>query len=193
MIEEPDLTRIGLKERISLRVRATDQATPWHKRFYTQFPKLRNLYQRFLEEVVTQYIPDPFLFQSVPNLRVHLPDNLAVGEFHTDRMYGHPAGEITVWIPLTPAFGSNTLMLETAPGRRDYVPVEAEPGSAVVFDALNLEHGNVLNITGQSRVSLDFRCLPAHLWTPTPSTSVNMFLQFSAGSYYSLEPMSRQQ
>lgn len=186
---ERDLSSIGVGDHIGLCVRATDQQTRWHEWFYRTFGSWQGLYRRFLNEVVADIMGEEFYFQAIPNLRVHLPNNLAVGEFHTDRTYGHPDGELTFWVPLTPAYDTNTLLLETAPSRGDYVPVEALPGTMIVFDAGNLEHGNVLNTTGKTRASFDFRCIPVSRWRLPERTSINMTLPFAPGGYYAAEPI----
>jgi hypothetical protein len=182
-----DLSSVGIHNRIDVRIRETDQQTRWHERFYKTFMSWQGLYLRFLNEVATEVMGEEFYFQAIPNLRVHLPNNLAVGEFHTDSAYGHPDGELTFWVPLTPAYETNTLLIETAPGRRDYVPVEALPGTMIVFDAGNLEHGNVLNTTGKTRISFDFRCIPVSKWRPSERTSINMAMSFAPGGYYAVE------
>lgn len=186
---EPDLAQLGKPEQVSLRTRETDQKTPWHEAFYQTFFAWRSLYENFVKEVVSGLFNERFFYQAVPTFRVHLPNNLAVGEFHVDMQYGHPADEVTFWIPLTPAWDTNSLWIESAPGIGDYMPVSAGPGQMVVFDAAHLRHGNLVNSTGATRVSFDFRCLRERDYRETDRRSVNTGLAFAPGSYYSAEPV----
>jgi hypothetical protein len=187
---EPDLSRLRPDQPVSVRVRADDQKLPWHSAFYANFARLAPLYRKFVTGVVAEVLPGPFYYQAVPTFRVHLPGNLAVGEFHTDRRFGHPNGEITFWVPLTPAFGTNSLLVETGLGTGRFDPVIAGPGQVFVFDAGNLEHGNVLNDTGATRASFDFRCLPVERYEPTAATTVNTGMRFEPGDYYAPEAVA---
>ena len=167
--------------------RATDQASAWHARFYDRFDRWRHVYDAFVADVIGPLLGEPIYYQSVPTFRVHLDHNVAVGEFHTDGQYHHPAGERTFWLPLTPACGTNSVWIEADDGTA--YPVTAEPGEVAVFDAVNRRHGNRLNDTGRTRVSMDFRCLPVRRYRPSPHRSVNAGLPFAPGGYYHPEPV----
>jgi hypothetical protein len=118
---------------------------------------------------------------------VQLPDNLAVGDYHRDAEYCHPAGEVNCWLPLTRAAGSNSVYICEDDGelRRS---INAWPGDLVLFDAVNRRHGNEINRARCSRVSIDFRCLPVRLYRDTGARSVNMGCRFAPGDYYAAEP-----
>jgi ectoine hydroxylase-related dioxygenase (phytanoyl-CoA dioxygenase family) len=107
-----------------------------------------------------------------------------VGECHRDADYGHPAGETTFWLPLTPAWLTNSVWLESPPESGRYVPVTAGPGEVVTFDAVHIRHGNCVNRTGHVRVSFDFRCLPTRTYRPSEERSINAGLRFAPGEYY---------
>jgi hypothetical protein len=183
---EPELTRVGVRSNLPLRTRETDQKTEWHRAFYETFPIWRATYEAFVRDFVANMFSVEFFYQAVPTFRVHLPGNLAVGEFHRDRDYGHPNREITFWVPLTRADGTNTIWVESGAGKGDYAPIAAAPGSVIAFDAGNLRHGNVPNATQETRISFDFRCLPERDCVETAQRSVNMGLRFVPGSYYAL-------
>jgi ectoine hydroxylase-related dioxygenase (phytanoyl-CoA dioxygenase family) len=121
----------------------------------------------------------------VPTFRVHLPDNLAVGEFHTDGAYHHQQGEINFWLPVTEAFDTNSLWIESEPGRADFSPVRLTPGQVYMFDGVNLSHGNKVNRTGVTRVSFDFRLISRHRFTNTDHVSVSAGRRMSIGHYWS--------
>jgi len=180
----PDLQQVHRGIDVPRLVRETDQATPVHAAFYRTFDRVEPLYRRFVADVVRAVVPERFCFQRVPTLRVHLPGNVAVGEFHRDSQYSHPDGEVNFWLPLTPAWGSNSVWLE-APGEPAR-PVALRPGQVLVFDAVNTRHGNVVNETGVTRVSFDFRVLPLSRYRPTRARTVNTGLRLVIGEYFSL-------
>jgi hypothetical protein len=91
ILEEPDLAALQNEGR-PLATRATDQRTRWHPRFYEAGERWGPLYHSFVTEYVARLLSEPFLYQAVPSLRVQLPGNLAVGAYHRDAEYGHPAG-----------------------------------------------------------------------------------------------------
>jgi hypothetical protein len=186
-LDDTDLNRLGHTERIALRTRATDQQTRWHRAFYQTFADWKPLYEGFVGQIVAPLFGEPLFYQAVPTFRVHLPGNLAVGEFHVDTQYGHPGEEITFWVPLTHACGTNSVWIESAAGLGDYRPVTADPGQVVIFDAAHLRHGNLVNRSGTTRVSFDFRCLRERDYRHTDHRSVNTGLAFRPGEYYSAE------
>jgi hypothetical protein len=167
-----------------------DQNTVFHRRFYQRAridEEFLSLYLRFVTTLAAALMPGiDFVFQRMPNLRVQLPGGQAAGgRSHRDADYHHPDGEVNLLLALTPMFGTNTLFLESAPGRRDFRFIELHEGDLLVFDGRNCEHGNVPNTTGVTRVSLDFRILPSALHDDTSEArSVAYGLRFRVGEYY---------
>jgi hypothetical protein len=172
--------------------RQTDQKTKWHKRFYETRNVWGELYHRFVISFVARQFREDFYFQAIPTFRVHLPYNVAVGEYHKDGDYGHPAGETNLWVPLTSAADTNSVYLcdhdESQLGiwRRS---IRVWPGDVVVFDAVGRCHGNETNCERFSRVSFDFRVLPVRLYRDSEARSVNMGKRFAPGEYYAAEPV----
>jgi ectoine hydroxylase-related dioxygenase (phytanoyl-CoA dioxygenase family) len=115
-----------------------------------------------------------------------MPGNLAVGEFHKDSDYNHQRSEITYWLPFTPAFSTNTIWIESEEDKKDYQPYSLDYGQVLVFHSSILSHGNMINETGQSRVSMDFRVIPFSKYSELETGSSNLNLKFKIGSYYSL-------
>jgi hypothetical protein len=172
--------------------RQTDQKTKWHQRFYAGHTIWDPLYHKFVIGFVARQFSEDFYFQAIPTLRVHLPYNVAVGEYHKDGDYGHPAGETNLWVPLTSAADTNSVYLcdhdetELRISRRS---IRVWPGDVVVFDAVGRCHGNETNCERFSRVSFDFRVLPVRLYRETDARSVNMGKRFAPGEYYAAEPV----
>jgi hypothetical protein len=188
---QPDLTALSDPD-LPLRTRENDQRTAWHHAFYDDFhdhdefygrSTLRLLYRALIGGPIRDLIGEPFYYQAVPTFRVHLPGNLAVGEFHRDADYGHPASERSFWLPLTPAYDTNSLWIGNT-------AVRAEPGDIIMFDAVGELHGNKVNTTGKSRVSFDFRCVPVSSYQPSQARTVNTRVAFAPGAYYALDTVT---
>lgn len=183
-LEEDDLAALTLdgplwKER-------EDQRSPWHERFYATFADWAGVYRRFVRAVVSAWMGEPFYLQAVPTFRVHLPGNVAVGTFHTDATYHHPEGEVTFWLPLTRAEDTSSVWI--ADERNRLCAPSVMPGDVVEFSAVTQRHGNLVNETGKSRVSFDFRCIPVRRLPDVEGPpSENMKLRFVPGGYYADE------
>jgi hypothetical protein len=181
----PALDRLGDGASYGRFRRETDQSTDFHKRFYASFGQVEPLYRQFVQDVIGGILGEPFCFQRVPTFRVHLPSNVAVGEFHTDADYHHPVGEVNFWVPLTNAWGSNTVWIERAPSEKEYAPAPPlAPGQLLMFDAVRWSHGNVVNETGATRVSFDFRCIPLSRYREVDARSVNTGQRLAIGEYF---------
>lgn len=185
ILDVSDLGAVGREESHERFTRATDQSTLFHQRFYDAFDEVRPLYRRFVREVIAPYMGEEFCFQRVPTFRVQLPTNVAVGEPHTDGDYSHPVGERNFWVPMTKAFESNTIWIETSLGGGRLAPARSlVPGEFLTFDAVRWRHGNVANDTGATRVSFDFRCIPLSKYRPGDGRSVNTQQRFVIGEYF---------
>ncbi|GGZ62888.1 streptomycin biosynthesis protein StrG [Streptomyces subrutilus] len=158
--------------------RETDQSTPYHRRFYDSFDVVAPVYRKLAQELLGQETERLYL-QRVPTFRVHLRNSLAVGDWHRDRDFGHDPSEVNYWVPLTRAYGNNTVWIENE-------PVHAEYGEVIVFDGANSWHGNVVNDTGISRVSMDFRTLPRDRYRPNAKKSVSFGMPFLLGEYWDI-------
>jgi hypothetical protein len=159
--------------------RENDQNDPLLAQLYQDHKP--EMYSYLCQSIVDQYFRRPCYVQAVPTYRVQRPGSLAVGEWHQDRDYGHPQGEVSCWLPLTPVEPSSTIHIE------EWVPLP-RPGEMIIFDAVNLRHGNVINTTGKTRISMDFRFIPVEKLPRWSSTkSINRGLPFIPGGYYTRE------
>ncbi|PWW60375.1 phytanoyl-CoA dioxygenase family protein [Actinokineospora spheciospongiae] len=168
------LDNLAASDRVA--TRETDQSTRYHKLFYDNFDVISPVYRKLLQELLGRESDDVYV-QRVPTCRVHLPNSVAVGTWHRDLDFGHDPSEANFWVPLTRAYGSNTLWIEDE-------PVEAEYGDVIVFDGANTLHGNVVNDTGTSRVSVDFRTIPRGNYRPNDRKSVSFGMPFLLGDYW---------
>src|SRR3954462_5800997 len=88
--------------------REKDQSTEFHRAYYDRFDnEFERIYECFLIEIVEPFIGEDVVYQRIPTFRVHLPGNIAVGEFHRDRYYSHTDREINFWVPMTRAWETN--------------------------------------------------------------------------------------
>lgn len=169
-----DLEGLAAGERPA--TRETDQSTPYHRRYYDGFDTISPAYRKLARQLLGQEA-DQLYIQRLPTCRVHLRNSLAVGEWHRDRDFGHDPAEVNYWVPLTKAYGNNTVWI-------DHEPVTAEYGDVIVFDGANSWHGNVVNDTDISRVSMDFRTLPRASYRPSGKKSVSFGMPFLLGDYW---------
>ena len=163
-----------------------DQKTIYHKYFYNNIKDTNwySVYDSFIKEFIQPIIGKEILYQKIPTFRVHQPDNLAVATFHRDGDYSHSKDEINFYLPLTKAWGNNTIWTETERDKKDLQSINAEVGEIWKWDGANLLHGNKLNDTGHSRVSVDFRILPLLKYKESDKISFTNNTKMVIGDYW---------
>tara|TARA_Y100000004_G_scaffold196914_1_gene268738 strand:+ start:9953 stop:10624 length:672 start_codon:yes stop_codon:yes gene_type:complete len=170
-----------------------DQKQQLHRRFYDRMDQdtlLKERYDHFIKEIVAPLFEEEVYFQKYPTFRIHQPDNIAVFEFHKDKTYNHPEGEVNIYLPITKAYDSNTIWAESEEDKGDHAPMNADYGEFYVWDGNNLEHGNKLNETGQTRISFDFRVITKSDYNNRKDKggSVTSDTKFILGQYYDKIP-----
>jgi len=150
-------------------------------------------YQAFVQSIRERFVHEPLVYQKLPTLRIHLPGNLSVGNYHRDGNYGHPKEEINIWVPLTRAYETASIRIETAHGKGDHQPVNIGYGQYVIFHS-SLEHGNAVNAEGYARVSFDFRIIPFSRYRESEAKSWARHMKFTIHDYYDVlgEPMRQE-
>ncbi|KAL6070356.1 Streptomycin biosynthesis protein StrG [Balamuthia mandrillaris] len=177
-----------------------DQATWFHRRYYQSphLPELLDVYERFIREVI---VPRFFagetrvIYQKKPTFRVHLPNNVAVGQKHRDGDYFHPPGEINFWLPFTAVHDSNGFYVETQPDKGDFHGLTMGYGQVFRFWGNRCWHYNLPNTTGRTRLSFDFRLIAGSCYsepTDIAACSVKTGLKFRIGSYFGVVEQSTQ-
>ncbi|BAO55407.1 streptomycin biosynthesis protein strG [Nonlabens marinus S1-08] len=119
------------------------------------------LYTRFISEVIRPQFQEPIYYQRKPSHRILFRDIEGVARFHKDSDYGHDESEINYWVPQTNAFGTNSIWIEKTQGKSDYACVDLDLGEYLKFHGAVLSHGAKANMTNKTRVSFDFRVIPA--------------------------------
>jgi hypothetical protein len=187
-----DLSKLHEIEQYEHFERETDQSTTWHKSFYKRIRSDKSFdetYVKFLKDVIKPRYGEEIVYQKIPTFRVHLPGNVSVGEFHKDKHYrnvewAEKVKETNYYLPLTRAYGTNTIWAETEEDKGDYKPFNSDYGECIEWDASNLKHGNKDNITSVTRVSFDFRIIPKSRYVDSNHLTINTGIPFGIGGYY---------
>jgi len=120
-------------------------------------PLLRNLFSDIVErEVGVRH----GVFQTPPTFRVHLAGCPTISNFHRDIDYGMGKECLTVWLPLTRSWDSNSLWIENSGDCRKMLPLRLAYGEFAIVDTANNFHGSIMNKTDNTRISLDSRFIP---------------------------------
>lgn len=170
----------------------SDNHTVWHNKFYDSIASsgFMDIYNDFISEIIRPLFDNEALVvQNRPTFRIHWQGNLSVGAFHRYSDYNHNEAEVNFWIPVTHAFDTNTIWIESARGKKDYSAINVHHGQALEFPGCELMHGNEINNTGQTRVSFDFRVIPHSKYREPaePKAGVGHGLhKFKLGEYYRL-------
>ena len=157
------------------------------------------LYEQFIAEVIVPLVGcapnggQGLVYQAQPIFRAFLPHHLAVGPRHTDAEYHPMPSEINIWLPLTDAYESNSLQVESSPGAGDFEPITCGYGTLFSFRGNACEHFTEFNVSDATRVSLDFRVIRAEDSGAVPLASPDPHVRgkanyFAIGQYYNQLP-----
>ena len=192
IIPPTGLSNLHFHKNYDLFKRQNDQSTIWHECFYKKIREdssFNNIYTKFLTNVIKPRFNEEIVYQKIPTFRVHLPGNISVGEFHKDKHYrdekwANQVRELNYFLPLTKAYGTNTIWAETEEDLADYREIRADYGECVEWSATKLTHGNKQNITSVTRVSFDFRVIPKSRYVESNHLTINTKIPFGIGGYY---------
>lgn len=188
----------SLNENMPVLKRENDQSTRYHSLFYewARTDKFKSLYSNFMLEVIYPLYEESIVYQSIPTFRIAYQNNIAVGEFHKDKHYrdiswAEQVKEDNFFLPFTDAFDTNTIWVESKEDAGDFSPMDCKYGEIIKWDGSNLMHGNKINRTNKTRVSVDFRVMSAKNYRPSDHGSINTNTKFEVGGYYSLMEVAR--
>lgn len=180
-----------LNENIDLLTRINDQKTQWHPIYYSwaKTEEFKHLYTNFISKIIKPIYNESIVYQSIPTFRIAYPNNIAVGEFHKDKFYrdsgwASKIKEDNYYLPFTKAYDTNTIWAESEEDKGDFSPINCDYGECIKWDGANLMHGNKINHTGETRVSVDFRIIKYSNYVPSTKSSINTNIQFKIGGYY---------
>lgn len=183
----------SITSNIEILKRENDQSTPHHKLFYewSRTGDFKEMYNNFIVTYIKPLYIDKIVVQKIPTFRICYPNNIAVGEFHKDKWYRNgewaaKVKELNFFLPFTNAFDTNTIWVESIEDKNDFTPMNCKYGEFIQWDGPNLLHGNKVNETGKTRVSIDFRVIEYKNYIPSEHGSINMKSKFKIGEYYDL-------
>ena len=164
--------------------RENNQSTKYHKRFYYSLDnddRLKSLYDSFISKVIKNLFDEEIIYQATPTFRLQSIDNVSVFAFHKETEYGHSDKTINFFLPITKCYDTNALWVESG---SSFEPMECDYGDLITFDAVNLLHGNKVNKTGKSRISLDFRVMKMIDYCETSKQTLSKNRRLILGDYY---------
>lgn len=183
----------AINDNVEVFSREKDQSTKWHKLYYdlARTSEFISMYEDFIKNIVKPIYNEEIVYQAIPTFRVAYPNNIAVGEYHKDKWYrnGEWAAKVkedNFYMPFTDAFDTNTIWVESEEDKGDFSPMNCKYGEIIQWDGCNLTHGNKINETGKTRISVDFRVIKHSNYVPSDHGSINMKTQFAIGGYYKL-------
>lgn len=166
------------------RLRVGAERTDFHAQLYAIGEPFLKIYRGFVRELLGTGA-SAYLYQTIPSFRVHLPGNVATGNFHRDADFGHQEETLNYLVPLTPMAQSSSVWIEGYGADGSLGAVQLTPGRFLRFHAARLLHGSYPNQTGRARVSFDFRVLPKSAYRPTDARSAQLGVSLTLGEYYS--------
>ena len=183
--------------------KGTDQSTIFHRAIYSTFDDKNFFLTEFWKsyrdlslEIVeilkneTGYYGE-WAIQRYPTVRFQFPENVSVFEFHRDSNYSHPIGEINCFYAINKCINSSALQVEKNLGFEDYVPLNLNPGQYALLNTSIYKHGDFLNTTNKTRISMDFRFIPNSKLT-TENISLTKGIGFNSNSYFIKEKDMRE-
>ena len=175
--------------------KGTDQSTVFHKAIYSTFDKPSFFQSEFWKnyrilclEIVDKLKNETCFFgewaiQRYPTIRFHFPNNVSVFEFHRDSNYLHPIGEINCFYALNECINSSALHVEKNLGFEDYLPLNLQSGEYAILNTSIYKHGDFINKTRKTRVSMDFRFIP-NIFLTNNVSSLTKKIKFTSDSYF---------
>jgi ectoine hydroxylase-related dioxygenase (phytanoyl-CoA dioxygenase family) len=181
----------NLNESVEVFSREKDQSTKYHKLYYdwARTDEFIKIYDKFILEVIKPIYGEQIVYQAIPTFRIAYPQNIAVGEYHKDKLYRDVNWAVDVkednfFLPFTDAFDTNTIWVESEEDKNDFAPMNCNYGETIQWDGSNLTHGNKINETNKTRVSVDFRVMTYSNYKPSEHGSINTKTKFQLGEYY---------
>ena len=175
--------------------KGTDQSTIFHRAIYSTFDDknffLTDFWKSYSElslEIVeilknqTGYSGE-WAIQRYPTVRFQFPENVSVFEFHRDSNYSHPIGEINCFYAINKCINSSALQVEKNLGFEDYVPLNLNPGQYALLNTSIYKHGDFLNATNKTRISMDLRFIPNSKLI-NENISLTKGIGFNSNSYF---------
>ncbi len=128
-----------------------DRDTDLHDKFYKNCKSkddFKKIYCSFIKSIHKHFFGDEevILFQSFPSIRFQYMESVVIPpHYDSDHHSNHPVGEKNFIIPITKMMNTNTIYIETSPGKEDFRPINLNPGELFYFNGNKCTHYNVKN------------------------------------------------
>lgn len=142
-----------------------DVETDLHKKFYNEIKTndtFKTLYCSLIKDIYSYFFSNEelIIYQSYPSIRFQFENSIAVPPHcDSDSIGNHPLGEKNFIIPITKMENTNSLYIESKPGKGDFESVFLEYGDIFYFNGNKCIHRNESNKEGKLRISFDFRVI----------------------------------
>lgn len=167
------------------------QQSSYHQIYYNNFNIIEPVYNEFLSNVIKPLYNENIVYQIKPTFRIHFPNGMSVGMFHKDKDlrdydWHESIKEDNFYLPFTDTYDTNTIWYETEEDKGDYTPMNCKYGEIIQWDGTNLTHGNKINETNDTRVSMDFRVTTESNFKNSTKNTKNNKTKFTIGGYYNI-------
>lgn len=154
------------KEEIKQRIyNLNDVETSLHKIFYKEIKKndsFKEMYCKLIKDIYDYFFEKEkmIIYQSYPSIRFQFENSEAIPEhYDADEKASHPIGEKNFLLPLTKMQDTNTIHIESSPGKKDFKNINMDFGDILYFNGNLCTHRNESNKEGWVRISFDFRII----------------------------------
>lgn len=146
-----------------------DNNSRYHDMFYRKMKGsyFMDCYNYFIRNIIRPQFSESIVFQKYPTLRIQIPEGKGVADYHVDSEYHHQKESLNIWLPFTNAEGTASIYIESEPGLGNHTPQTVKYGEYLKFNGCELSHGNEINKTGQTRISIDFRIIKEYEFVPS--------------------------
>lgn len=158
-------------------------------------------YKRMMTRLLSNIFPNEhwMVMQTMPNIRFHMPGTICVPP-HRDIDEGecrtaHPEHEHNFLLTCTQMQDTSAMYIESSPQKSDYTLINMLENHLLHFDGNKCVHGNHINRTDNTRVSIDFRAITLeHMVTyscggivhATQARDYRDVLPLKVGGYYEI-------
>ena len=139
--------------------------TDLHKIFYNEIKtnnKFKKMYCLFIKDIHEYFFSEEevIIYQSYPSVRFQFMESVTIPPHKdSDELSRHPLGEKNFIIPITEMSKTRTIIIESEEDKKDFAPVNLNPGELFYFNGNTCMHYNEKNKENKLRISLDFRVL----------------------------------
>ncbi len=142
-----------------------DKDTDLHTIFYNDIKtnnKFKILYCNFIKDIYKELYPNEkyMIYQSFPSIRIQYDKSVVIPpHYDSDHLSNHPEGEKNFLLPITKMMNTNSIYIESTPGKKDFKSIELNPGELFHFNGNKCTHYNEKNTENKLRISMDFRII----------------------------------